>query len=101
MELTKKGHKAMLLSLFFIRDAYGQIQERRFPLDELVAASGCMKKLKENGRLDEANGMVSFEDGVVEFSKTEERILAKLIEGVKDSTATEAEDLFELKELFK
>ncbi len=101
MELTKKGHKAMLLSLFFIRDGLGQIQERRFPLDELVAASGCMKKLKENGVLDEANGMVSFEDGPIVFDKSEERILAKLVDGVKEASATEASDLLELKELFK
>ena len=101
MELTKKGHKAMLLSFFFIRDALGQIQEKKFPLDELVAASGCMKKLKENGVLDEANGMISFDDSPVEFDRSEERTLAKLVEGVKEASATEAADLLELKELFK
>ena len=101
MEVSKKSHKAMLLSLFFIRDGFGQIQERRFPLDELVAASSCMRILKENGKINEETGVVSFEDGPIEFGKSEERVLSKLVEGVKDATATEASDLFELKEMLK
>jgi len=100
MTLSDKAQKAMLLSLFFVPSPMG-IQERRFPLDELLTASACMKKLKEDGKLNEETGVVSFEDGEIEFSTGETVLLAKLVNGVTEAGSSEAEALMALKELVK
>jgi hypothetical protein len=98
MKLSKPAHKAFLVELFSVDTPSGK-RERRFPLAELMTASGCMKKLTEDTDPVIENGVtvaVRFRNSEVSFTIDEAKLLKTLFLGVTDAVPSQAETIAEL-----
>ena len=80
-------------------DGQPAVKPVQFPIDKLMDASSCAKKLLEKST--EKDGRLWFADGEIELTPVESAILKDLFDKHTEWGIQEADIVVELQELFK